>query len=90
MKIKPDHLEHIKTAIDELWTRYDKQSLISEYEKGNFPRSGKVKDLQMRFCFDLAYGAGLNKFFCELYTYLDDTHIYTALKVVCPKVERKY
>jgi hypothetical protein len=90
MKIKHEHLEHIKTAINGLWEKYDKEKLVQEYEEGRFSRSEKVKDLQMRFCFDLAHAAGLNKFFCELYSYLNDTNIYTALKTVCPKVVRRY
>lgn len=91
MKIKVEHLEHIKKEIAAVLDKYGKQTLIAQYETGKFSRSEKVKDLQKRFCFDLAYAAGLNDFTCKtLYSYLDDTHLYTAYKSVCPKVVKRY
>lgn len=92
MKIKQEHFDHLQTAIDQVLAQYnDKGQLVSEYERGLFPRSEKTKDLQRRFCFDLLFGAGLTKFVCdELYPYLNDDHIYTALKAIVPKVSRNY
>jgi len=92
MKIKPDHLKILKTEIDKILEKHNTNNiLINEYETGNFDRSKDVKDLQKRFCFDLLYGAGLMKFVCDtLYIYMNDDHLYTALKKVCPKVTRKY
>jgi hypothetical protein len=92
MKIKQEHFDHLQTSIDQVLAQYNDQGqLVSEYERGLFPRSEKTKDLQRRFCFDLLFGAGLNKFVCdELYSYLDDDHIYTALKAIVPKVSRNY
>ena len=88
MKITTKHFNHIKTEIEKVLVNYP--NLVSEYETGNFPRSEKVKDLQKRFCFDLMYGAGLNKFVCsELYSYLNDDHIYTALKKICPTLNKQ-
>ena len=89
MKIRQEHLNTLKINIDELLAKYP--SLVDEYEQGQFPRADKVKDLQKRFCFDLLYGAGLNSWVCdELYPYLNDSHLYTALKAVCPTVTKKY
>ena len=89
MKIRKEHLEILKIEIDQVLAKYP--NLVNEYESGQFPRSEKVKDLQKRFCFDLLYGAGMNKFVCdELYQYMDDSHLYTALKSVCPQVSRNY
>jgi len=89
MKIKPEHLEHLRKEISEVLELYD--GLVSEYENGQFPRSDRVKDLQKRFCFDLLFGAGLCKYVSDvLYPYMNDDHLYTALKAVCPKVIRKY
>ena len=89
MKIRQEHLSTLKTNIDEILAKYP--SLVDEYEHGKFPRSDKVKDLQKRFCFDVLYGAGLTAWVCEeLYAYLDDSHLYTALKTVCPAVTKKY
>jgi hypothetical protein len=92
MKIKKDHFEHLQTSINQVLAQYnDHGQLVNEYERGLFPRSEKTKDLQRRFCFDLLFGAGLNKFVCdELYLYLNDDNIYTALKAIVPKVSRNY
>jgi len=88
MKIKQEHFEHLQAAINEVLAVHNPNGeLVDCYESGNFHNADKCKDLQKRFCFDVLYGAGLNKFVCdELYTYMDDTHIYTALKAICPTV----
>ena len=89
MKIKPEHFQHLKTEIEAILSKYDR--LVEEYEAGQFPRSEKVKDLQKRFCFDLLHGAGLDRFVCDdLYPYMNNDHIYTALKAICPKVQRRF
>ena len=92
MKITKDHFNHLKAAIDEILAKYnDNGQLVYEYEQGLFPRSDKTKDLQRRFCFDLLYGAGLTQFVCKnLYPYMNDDHLYTALKSIAPSVKRKF
>jgi hypothetical protein len=89
MKMRPDHLDHIKREIDALLFQYNQDNkLVQEYQRGEYPRSEFTKDVQRRFCFDLMYGAGLNQFASDhLYSYLNDDHIYTALKTICPKIE---
>jgi len=48
----------------------------------------KVKDLEKRLRWDLSYKAGLNSFICgHLYSYLDDSHIDTALKLAVKELE---
>ena len=89
MKITKEHLKHMQSAINRVLINNPK--VVGMYEEGNFHNADRVKDLQKRFCFDLSYAAGLTKFYCEtIYKYCDDTHIYTALKAICPKVVRKY
>jgi len=89
MKITKKHLEYMKSKIDPVLKKYP--TVVKDYESGQFPRSDKVKDLQKRFCFDLAFAANLNKFFCDvIYEYANSDHIYTALKSICPVVVRKY
>lgn len=89
MKIQPQHFDILKTEINLVLKRYP--GIVEEYETGNFPRADKTKDLQKRFCFDLFYGAGLCSFACNtLYDYLNDDHIYTALKAICPTVIKRY
>jgi hypothetical protein len=89
MKIKNEHLQILRDGINKVLEKHP--NVIETYENGHFARSGKVKDLQTRFCFDLLKASGLNDFVCKtLYQYMNDTHIKTALKSICPTVERRY
>ena len=89
MKITKEHLQVLNEEIALVLNKYPQ--LVAEYESGQFARAEAVKDLQKRFCFDLMYGAGLTRFVCDtLYKYMNDDHLYTALKAVCPKVTRNY
>jgi len=90
MKMKTVHFNILKTAIDKTLAIHNSKGELTEcYEKGNFHNSDRTKDLRKRFCFDILYGSGLTSFVCqELYPYLHDDHIYTALKAICPKVSR--
>ena len=91
MKIKQKHFDHIQTAINNLLAEKRLANIVYEYEHGIFVNSKRVYDLQMRFCFDLFHMAGLTRYACDtLYSYMNDDHIYTALKKICPVVVRKY
>jgi hypothetical protein len=92
MKMKPEHLTHITTEINTFvkgaggWT-----DVVQKYQTGKFPNSDKVKDLHTRLCWDLMHYSGLIPYTCrELYTYLQDAHILTALKKFVPKPVKKY
>ena len=89
MKIKQEHFGHLKAEIETVLLKYNQDNkLVEEYQRGDYPRAESTQDVQRRFCFDVMFGAGLNKFVCDsLYPYLNDDHIYTALKAICPKVE---
>ena len=95
MKIKQSDLILLKQFINNVLI--NNPDIVHEYEQGNFPRSEKVKDLQKRFCFDLLSlsrikigdGVGIHGDI-DLYAYMHDEHIYTALKAVCPQVTREY
>jgi len=89
MKIKQEHFNHLKAEIEAVLFKYNQDNkLVEEYQRGDYSRAESTQDVQRRFCFDVMYGAGLNKFVCDsLYPYLNDDHIYTALKAICPKVE---
>jgi len=92
MKITKQHFDKLSTAIgDTLAIHNVNGELVQCYETGQFHNADKTKDLQKRFCFDVLYGAGLTSFVCQdLYSYLDDTHIYTALKAICPEVIKRF
>ena len=89
MKIKQEHLQHMK---QECLSLLDKNpNIINQYETGQIPRADRVKNLQVRFNSDVMYHAGLTKWICDnLYSYMDDTHIASALRLFMPAVTRKY
>ena len=92
MKIKQEHFDKLKREIESTLEKHNGSGeLVADYEKGNFARANKVKDLQKRFCFDVLYGAGLARWASDnLSAYMDDSHIYTALKRICPVVTRRF
>lgn len=91
MKIKPEHLQYMKAEIDATLATHGADTLVTAYSNGMFANADTCKDLQKRFCFDLLYGAGLVRWVCaNVYTYANDDHLFTALKAICPKVERLY
>lgn len=92
MKIKPKHLEFMEAKINKfIEVSGGKEALVNKYETGDFPRSELVKCLNDRFFSDVLHYAGLTPFVCEeLYDYMNDSHIQTALKSVLPTLTRKY
>lgn len=89
MKMKAEHFETLKQAVDKVLA--DNPNVVQRYEQGDFVRSDMVKDLQVRFCFDLL-GAAVPAAWIrtELYPYLNDDHIETAMRRIAPKVVRNY
>ena len=91
MKITQTHYSYMKNKIDSFLNEKGLQFVVSTYEGGHFNRASAVKDLQKRFCFDLLYNVVGTAWVCDnLYSYMNDDHIYTALKRICPKVTKKY
>jgi len=92
MKITNADFLDLKTKLNATLDKVGREKTIEAYESGNFPRSEFVKDLQTRFCFDVYHACyrendGLMD---KLYAYLNDDHIYTALKAILPAITRKY
>ena len=93
MKFTSEHLAILRAGVDKVLA--NNPHVAQAYEEGRFARSEKVKDLQRRFCFDVFYasgvkiGDGIGTSGDIIGDYTND-HLYTALKAVCPKVERKY
>jgi len=83
----------LKSAIDTFFIKKaNKSRAVDNYENGRFPRANLVKDLQMRFCFDVFYEAQKSgmldvSLFSNEYT---DSHIYTAMRKCLPVLTRKY
>jgi hypothetical protein len=89
MKITPDHLDILRAALAPL----DTPALRELYINRTFSNADKVKDVNKRYRWDLLYmsklkigdGVGI-KGDLDLYAYMDDTHIDTALRAIIPDV----
>lgn len=80
MKIKQDHYNHIKQAIDAIPEKL-KQSHFESLKLDN-----RVKDINKRFRWDCFNYANLTQYACDtLYSYINDNHIDTALKSIVPE-----
>ncbi len=75
MKIKPEHYKHIRDTIAanvNMPELYD--SILAD---------GIYKDFGKRYRWDCLYKAGLTTWVCDnLYSYMDDDHLDTALKAI--------
>ena len=73
MKMKPEHYAHVARAIAA--TGYNTPENAEDYAKCGLSHT--------RFAWDLARAAILVPYFCdELYSYLNDDHITTALEKI--------
>ena len=78
MKMKPEHREHIREAVVKFNT---------DFHRSRYAAAG-LSD--MRFCWDCVNAAGLTGWICsELYSYLNDEHIETALRSIIRPLERE-
>ena len=82
MKMLPEHLQTLRDAIALI-----PASEVLEHQR-NLRNDPRVKDQAKRMRWDLLYGAMRSNLprgwiSNELYTYLDDSHIDTALKSIC-------
>jgi hypothetical protein len=89
MKIKDEDFVILRDAISPLDTA-DRRNL---YLEGKFPRAESCKNLDMRYRWDLLYASRLKvgdgvgiQGDVNLYAYLDDTHIDTALRNLVPSL----
>ena len=78
MKMTQEHYAHMKSAIAAVWS-----SDLNKAERKALRLEGKAKDIEKRLRWDWSYAAKISPWICDnLYSYLDDTHIDTALKQV--------
>lgn len=83
MKIKPEHLEHLRSDI----TPLDTPERRAQYKAGKFAGAARVIDLDMRYRWDLLDSVPASWISDTLYKYLDDTHIDTALRSLVPSLK---
>ena len=82
MKMKPEHFAHMKAEI----TKLDR-SRITDH-KAALAYDPRVKDLDKRFRWDLSHAARLTPWICDnLYSYLDDSHVDTALRSIVRELD---
>lgn len=80
MKIPKDQVERVRKSIEPL----DREEARENYRQGRFHNSDKVKDLNMRYRWDL-YWACSERFEGDFL----DSHIDTALRSIVPILEVK-
>ena len=93
MKIKDEDIAVLRNAI----TPLDTQDRRNMYREGNFPNAASCKNLDMRYRWDLLYetklkigdGVGVQGD-VNLYAYLDDSHIDSALRSLVPVLETAF
>jgi len=85
MKITQIHYDTIKDQISSIWTSEKHESY-----RAHIIADGKAKDVEKRLRWDWSYRAKTTKWICEnLYGYLDDSHIDTALKSIVRELEKQ-
>jgi len=92
LKITPPDLLALKNAV----TPLDTPERRADYLAGRFSNADRCKDLEMRYRWDLLYASGIKvgdgvgvKGDIDLYAYLDDTHIDSALRHLVPALKEK-
>jgi hypothetical protein len=77
--------ELLKTRINNALSK--NPELVNLYQYGNFERAQNATNLQERFNWDIFHLAQTNDID---FTDLNDSHIDTALRMICPKIEKKF
>lgn len=76
MKMRPEHFTHILTTFK---AHKDDIPRLREF----IIREGRAKDVETRVRWEMLYAWIDSRWICdEVYTYLDDDHIDTALRAV--------
>lgn len=77
MKVSAEHLANMRAAIEPL----DTDETRERYRQGNFPRADRVKNLDMRYRWDLLWSSGA---YGEEFDGYKNDHIDTALRAIVP------
>lgn len=82
MKITSADFEALRAAVAPL----DTQATRERYARRDFPRADAVKNLELRYRWDLLHASRFDT--CNLYRYLDDSHIDTALRAIVEPLQQ--
>ncbi len=86
MKIKPEHYATVKLSIETLIKSFVEthgSQALDRYALRLKDSKAQVRDMQKRFRWDLLYTAVSSNWICDnLYSYMDDSHIDTALRSI--------
>lgn len=86
MKMHADHYAALVAVVAPLDTATNR----SAYRAGQFPRADAVKDRDKRYRWDLMWAArGMDAMggTTEVYAYMSDAHIDTALRAIVPALD---
>ncbi len=86
MKIKPEHYATLKLAIEEFVESFGSQA-FDRYVARLKNSKAQVRDMQKRFRWDLCYASISSTWICDLYSYMDDSHIDTALRSIVDELK---
>jgi len=85
MKMEWEHYCHLRDAISKVWTQ-EKHNLHRQF----IVNEGKSKDVERRLRWDWLYYAQMSSWICaNLYPYINDNHINTALKRIMADLDKK-
>lgn len=83
MKMKLEHYDYIKSALSV------NAEFIPQYREFII-KEGRSKDIEKRLRWDLLHNSVSSLWVCEnLYPYLDDTHIDTALRFIMQDFQKQ-
>lgn len=83
MKIKPEHLQHMRLAISAKLHEVGSDVVAEHRIRISTEAHSHVQDLDKRMRWDMLRASGLITWVCDtLYKYANDTHIDTALKAI--------
>jgi hypothetical protein len=80
----PEHYNIMKREIQKIWTPEEHEARRAAIIAQRLPR-----DIEKRLRWDWSWASNMSAFVVEvLYTYLDDTHIDSALKKIIAELEK--
>lgn len=89
MKMTKTHFDTLQVLIAGLLEQHPDAPM--HYSNGNFPRADKTKDLNKRYRWDLFYHATrFERGYRDELTYLQNSHIDTALRRIVKPIERNF